>query len=95
MRITVFTGSAGCAILCMVANTAALAQAGKPTASFPTKALRIIVPYPPGGLGDIFPRGLAAAATEPIGQQIIIENRPGATQIIGAQAAAKATPGGM
>jgi len=64
------------------------------TTPFPSRPLRIIVPYPPGGLGDIFPRGLAAAATEPIGQQIIIENRPGATQIIGAQAAAKATPDG-
>jgi tripartite-type tricarboxylate transporter receptor subunit TctC len=41
-----------------------------------------------------FPHALAAAAIEPLGQQIIIENRPGATQIIGAQAAAKATPDG-
>jgi tripartite-type tricarboxylate transporter receptor subunit TctC len=61
---------------------------------FPSRPLRIIVPYPPGGLGDIFPRGLAAALAQPLGQQIIIENRPGATQIIGAQAAAKATPDG-
>ena len=59
----------------------ALAQA----LPFPSRPIRIIVPYPPGGLGDIFPRGLAAAIAEPLGQQIVIENRPGGTQIIGAQ----------
>ena len=58
----------------------ALAQA----LPFPSRPIRIIVPYPPGGLGDIFPRGLAAAIAEPLGQQIVIENRPGGTQIIGA-----------
>ncbi len=52
------------------------------------------MPYPAGGLADIFGRALGAASSEPFGQQIIIENRPGATQIIGAQAAAKATPDG-
>jgi len=62
--------------------------------AFPVRPLRIIVPYPPGGLGDIFPRALGLAAGETFGQQIIVENRPGATQIIGAQVAAKATPDG-
>lgn len=62
--------------------------------SFPLRPLRIISPYPPGGLGDIFPRALAAAAVDSLGQQVVVENRPGATQIIGAQAAAKATPDG-
>ena len=62
--------------------------------NFPARSLRIIVPYPPGGLGDIFPRALGMAAADPLGQLIVIDNRPGATQIIGAQAAAKATPDG-
>ena len=77
--------------------TAFAAQAQAPlqnSSTFPARPLRIIVPYPPGGLGDIFPRALAAAAIEPLGQQMIIENRPGATQIIGAQAAVRATPDG-
>ena len=65
-----------------------------PASTFPARPLRIIVPYPPGGLGDIFPRALGAAAIESLGQQIIVDNRPGATQIIGAQLAAKATPDG-
>ena len=64
------------------------------SAPFPARPVRIIVPYPPGGLGDIFPRGLADAATAPLGQPIVVDNRPGGTQIIGAQAAARATPDG-
>jgi tripartite-type tricarboxylate transporter receptor subunit TctC len=71
---------------------AAWAQLSEP--SFPSRPLRVIVPYPAGGLADIFARALAAASIESFGQQIIIENRPGATQIIGAQAAAKAAPDG-
>jgi tripartite-type tricarboxylate transporter receptor subunit TctC len=78
----------GMAAVSLLAAYAAAAPA------FPMRPLRIISPYPPGGLGDIFPRALAAAATEPLGQQVIVENRPGATQIIGAQAAARATPDG-
>jgi len=80
-------------LLFALASTYAATLLAQPT-SFPNRPVRIIVPYPPGGLGDLFPRGLAHAITEPLGQQIIIENRPGATQIIGAQAAAKATADG-
>ena len=85
-------GSCVVALLCLLGASASFAQA--PGASFPVRPLRIIVPYPPGGLGDIFPRALGLAAGETFGQQIIVENRPGATQIIGAQVAAKATPDG-
>jgi len=71
-----------------------LAGAAQNPTALPGRPLRIIMPYPPGGLADIFARSLAAAAVEPLAQQIVIENRPGATQIIGAQAAARATPDG-
>jgi len=71
------------------------AEAAQGPASSPAaRPLRIIMPYPPGGLADIFARSLAAAAAAPLAQQFVIENRPGATQIIGAQAAARATPDG-
>ncbi len=80
--------------LLIALSAVAPAVAQGPAVTFPSRPLRIIVPYPPGGLGDIFPRALAMAAIEPMGQQIIIENRPGATQIIGAQVAAKATADG-
>lgn len=82
--------------VCLVA-VAALTMNGEAAAqpaSFPSRPVRIIVPYPPGGLGDIFPRGLANVLVEPLGQQVIVENRPGGTQIIGAQAAVRATPDG-
>ena len=62
--------------------------------TYPTRPVRIIVPYPPGGLGDIFPRALALGLAEELSQPVIVDNRPGASQIIGAQLAAKATPDG-
>jgi tripartite-type tricarboxylate transporter receptor subunit TctC len=62
--------------------------------SYPVKPLRIISPYPPGGLGDTIPRAIAVGLTELIGQQVIVDNRPGASQSIGMQAAAKAPPDG-
>lgn len=86
------SGSCVALSLCLLYASVCIAQSSG--ASFPARPLRIIVPYPPGGLGDIFPRALGLAAGETFGQQIIVENRPGATQIIGAQVAAKATPDG-
>jgi tripartite-type tricarboxylate transporter receptor subunit TctC len=78
-----------CAVLALIcASLAAHAQ------SYPVKPVRIISPYPPGGLGDLLPRAVAAGLTETLGQQVIVENRPGASQIIGMQAAAKSPPDG-
>jgi len=55
-------------------GTALLASALlAPAQPFPAKAVRIIVPYPAGGLGDILPRALGASLTEQLGQQFIIE----------------------
>jgi tripartite-type tricarboxylate transporter receptor subunit TctC len=62
--------------------------------SYPVKPLRMIVPYPPGGGTDTFARTLGAKLTETLGQQIVMENRPGAGGVIGADAAAKAAPDG-
>ena len=72
---------------------AAEAQLQVPPA-YPVKSVRIIVPYPAGGLGDILPRALGASLAEQMGQQFIAENRPGASQMIGAQAVAKSPPDG-
>ena len=62
--------------------------------TWPVKPLRIISPYSPGGLGDLVPRGIASGLTERLGQQVIVENRPGASQIIGMQTAARSAPDG-
>ena len=63
-------------------------------APFPSRPVRVIVPYPPGGLGDIFPRALATRLAERMAQPVIVDNRPGGSQIIGAQMAAKSASDG-
>jgi tripartite-type tricarboxylate transporter receptor subunit TctC len=61
---------------------------------YPAKPIRLIVPYPPGGGTDFFARLVGAKMSENIGQPIVVENRPGAATIIGAEAAAKAPADG-
>ncbi len=61
---------------------------------FPTRAIRFIVPFPPGGSNDILARFLAIKMSERLGQQTIIDNRPGADGIIGTELAARAPADG-
>ena len=61
---------------------------------YPTKPIRFVVPYPPGGTTDIVARGIALKLAERFGQQVVIDNRAGASTILGAEAAAKAAPDG-
>jgi tripartite-type tricarboxylate transporter receptor subunit TctC len=63
-------------------------------AAFPTRPLRLIVPYPPGGVTDIMGRLIAEPMGRHLGQPIVVENRPGAGGNIGAIAAAQAEPDG-
>jgi tripartite-type tricarboxylate transporter receptor subunit TctC len=62
--------------------------------SYPTKPVRFIVPFPPGGGTDMAARTLSAKVVEPLGQQVIVENRGGAQGSIGTAAAAKAPADG-
>src|SRR3954469_22830152 len=62
--------------------------------NFPTKPVRLIVPYPPGGGNDTISRLLAPKFTESTGQQLIIDNRPGAGTTIGTALAARAAADG-
>jgi tripartite-type tricarboxylate transporter receptor subunit TctC len=71
-----------------------IVSAQSSSASYPTKPIRFVVPYPPGGTTDIVARGIAVKLSERLGQQVIIDNRGGASTIIGAEAAAKAAPDG-
>jgi tripartite-type tricarboxylate transporter receptor subunit TctC len=64
------------------------------SAAFPSRTIRIIVPFPAGGPSDIVARVIAQKMSEDWGQPVVIENRPGANTIIGAQAAAKAAADG-
>jgi tripartite-type tricarboxylate transporter receptor subunit TctC len=62
--------------------------------SYPTRPVRIIVPYGAGGIADVMMRLAAQKLSERLGQQFIIDNRPGAGGVIGMKAAATATPDG-
>jgi len=74
---------------------AAPAQSGRGEGSdYPSRPIRLIVPSSPGGGTDITARMIAAALTTGFGQQVIVDNRSGATGNIGAVVAAKATPDG-
>lgn len=74
--------------ICLLMPFAALAQA------WPTKPVRIIVPYPAGGSGDIVARSIAQKFSEGLGQQFLVDNRAGANGNIGTEAVAKSAPDG-
>lgn len=67
---------------------------GAEAQSYPTKPLRMIVPFPPGGATDITGRYLAQKLGEAFGQQFVVDNRPGANGTLGLDLAAKAPPDG-
>ena len=77
-------------ILFIFAMLAIVAQAE----TYPSKSIRVVVPYPPGGTPDILIRELAPKLTAALGQQIIVDNRPGAGGNIGSEVVAKAAPDG-
>jgi tripartite-type tricarboxylate transporter receptor subunit TctC len=77
--------------LMLVAGSAGLAYA---QADYPSRPIKFIVPYSPGGLGDSFARAVGQGLAERLGQPVIIENMPGASQAIGAAAAAKSPADG-
>jgi tripartite-type tricarboxylate transporter receptor subunit TctC len=80
---------------CIVAALAALAPAPAVLAqTYPTKPIRLILPFPPGGPTDIAGRAIAQKLSEQLGQTVIADNRPGATSNIGLELAAKAPPDG-
>ncbi len=61
---------------------------------YPEKAIKIVVPFPPGGSTDTLGRAIAQKLQEKWGQPVVVENRPGASTLIGSTAVAKAAPDG-
>ena len=62
--------------------------------AFPTKALKVVVPQPPGGGFDFVGRLMADRLTKSLGQPVVVENRPGSGTLVGTDAVAKAAPDG-
>lgn len=81
------------ALVALLALTG-LAEAQDPAATYPSKPIRLIVPFTPGTSIDILTRVVAQRLTDAWGQQAIVENRPGAGGIIGTEMGAKAAPDG-
>lgn len=78
------------------AATTALALGASPAAAqdWPTKPIKLIVPFAPGGSADVFGRFLAQRLQEVFGQSVVVENRPGGGAVIGTDAVAKSPPDG-
>lgn len=70
------------------------AQASEPIGKYPSRPVRMIIPYAPGGASDFVGRILQPKLSEVLGQNVVAENRPGASGNIGVKAAAEATPDG-
>ena len=78
------------AVLVILAAIAASASAQ----SYPTRPIRLLVPFGPGGVGDITARVVAQKIGASLGQQIVVDNRPGAGGIVASEIVAKAAPDG-
>ena len=78
----------------IVAGAALLLAGPSHAQSFPSKPITIVAPFPPGGTTDVLARTIAHEMSKTIGQQVIVDNRPGASGMIGTGSVAKAAPDG-
>jgi tripartite-type tricarboxylate transporter receptor subunit TctC len=87
-RLKFSLAATGVALLYLAVAGSALAQ------TWPSRPIRMVVPYTPGGYTDYMARTVGQKLSEALGQTIVIENKPGANSVIGADAVAKAAPDG-
>jgi tripartite-type tricarboxylate transporter receptor subunit TctC len=82
------------AIVCVLAGGVGFAPLPACAQAYPTKPIRLVVPFPPGGSLDVVARAIGQKLTEAWGQPVVIDNRPGAGGNIGADLVAKSAPDG-
>src|SRR5271154_3426810 len=75
-------------VACLLSTQAAFAE------TYPTRQIRLVVPFAAGGPADLLARVIADEMSKDFGQQVFVDNRPGANTIIGAELVAKADPDG-
>ena len=85
-------GLSGVALAFVLAFAFAVAQAQSPV--YPTRPVRVVVPVTPGGNVDLIARAVAQKLTESLRQQVVVENRAGASSIIGSEFVARSVPDG-
>ncbi len=83
-----------CSLLSVVCYASSLQAQVRGGAEYPARVVRIVAPQPPGSGVDIYTRAIAQKLTEVWGQQVIVDNRPGANGIIGVEQVTKAKPDG-
>jgi tripartite-type tricarboxylate transporter receptor subunit TctC len=89
-----FEGATQLKLHCWFFSILLAGASGVSAQSFPTKPIRFIVPFPPGGGTDLVVRTIGQKMTESLGQQVLADNRPGAQGSIGTAIAARAAPDG-
>ena len=90
-KLTFLTGSCSIAVLM---SSGAYVHATENVDAFPESALTMVVPYPPGGPTDLVSRGVAMAMAQAIGKPVVVDNKSGASGMIGAGHVARAKPDG-
>jgi len=89
------TLAAGAAVLALGVHADRVMAQAVDVSRYPTRPIRLIIPFPPGGSNDILGRFIAQKMTERLGQTTIADNRPGADGIIGTDVVARAAPDGL
>ncbi len=93
INIKRFSVLASMMLICSFGLNAGTASA-QSTSKYPDRSIRLVIPYPPGGPTDLTARVVAAEMGKTIGQSVVVDNRAGASGMIGSEAVARAEPNG-